>query len=153
MKKTFNSTLFRNKLESLLGPNFQSILVKNNVVLRNSLVKWISPNGLKSGPRAENQKAITDFLASRGIKINWNEFYDEENAFETQLPEFDLTKKDKDFLTLYDIAKKLSEENQILSSELQKTKAELNRLNGLLDSIREVFNVGQSTITKNHKIE
>lgn len=127
MNRRFSSVLFRNKMEEILGPNFQSILIKSGVSNRNSMTKWVSANrGVgRRGPSVDNQEKISEFLREKyGIKLNWNEFYvkDEDDSVEETSA---VTGKRSSMYLRY---QKLMRENRALKLRIRDLEEEIDSM-------------------------
>ena len=76
MDSHFEPKLLRNKLQEIIGPNFQDVIIKSKVVKENSFRKWVGSSPYRNGPRAEGQKMLSDFiLANYNVKLDWRKFY------------------------------------------------------------------------------
>lgn len=127
MNRRFSSVLFRNKMEEILGPNFQSILIKSGVSNRNSMTKWVAANrGVgRRGPSVDNQEKISEFLREKyGIKLNWNEFYvkDEDDSVEETSA---VTEKRSSMYLRY---QKLMRENRVLKLRIRDLEEEIDSM-------------------------
>lgn len=114
-------------MEEILGPNFQSILIKSGVSNRNSMTKWVAANrGVgRRGPSVDNQEKISEFLREKyGIKLNWNEFYvkDEDDSVEETSA---VTGKRSSMYLRY---QKLMRENRALKLRIRDLEEEIDSM-------------------------
>jgi len=123
MAAYFSNELFKKKLESTIGSNYQEVIIKSGIVGAEAFRKWTGNSMFKRGPRVEAQKKLSDFIWDNyNVRLNWNEFYvSEVNTDDEGEGQWDIDK-------LRDAYALLKAENVQLRKELDEKNRFINEL-------------------------
>lgn len=124
MAAYFSNKLFKKKLESIIGSNYQEVIIKGGIVGAEAFRKWTSNSLFKRGPRVEAQKKLSDFIWDNyNVRLNWNEFYVPEDKTEDKGENID----------------ELRVAYEQLKAENIRLRKELDEMNRFINDLRDFF--------------